>query len=161
HFFRRAFSLVRKDATLGMIATKTIAQGDTRATGLKWICQHGGEIFAARKRIKWPGMAAVVVSVVHVVKGRFGGPKRLDQREVDTISAFLFDRGSNDDPLRIAANASKSFQGSIVLGMGFTFDDTDTKGAATSLPEMRGLIERAPRNREVIFPYIGYAEVAT
>ena len=56
-------------------------------------------------------------------------------------------------------NAGKSFQGSIVLGMGFTFDDTDTKGVATSLAEMRRLIDEDPRNAEVIFPYIGGDEV--
>ena len=53
----------------GLIATNTIGQGDTRSTGLRWICNHGGTIYAARKRLKWPGEAAVVVSVVHVHKG--------------------------------------------------------------------------------------------
>ena len=38
HFFRRAFDLLRDDGTFGLIATNTIAQGDTRATGLRWIC---------------------------------------------------------------------------------------------------------------------------
>ncbi|MEN9938993.1 MAG: hypothetical protein RLZZ387_5572, partial [Chloroflexota bacterium] len=69
HFFRRAFNLLRRDATLGLIASNTIAQGDTRSTGLRWICKHGGEIYQARKRLKWPGLAAVIVSVVHVKKG--------------------------------------------------------------------------------------------
>ena len=41
------------------------------------------------------------------------------------ISAFLFHDGGHDDPERLAANSGKSFQGSIILGMGFTFDDTD------------------------------------
>lgn len=160
HFYRRAFDLIRKGGAFGLIATNTIAQGDTRSTGLRWICQHGGEIYCARRRIKWPGIAAVVVSVVHVMKGPFEGVKRLDDRIVDIITAFLFHRGGHDDPSRLAANAGKSFQGSIVLGMGFTFDDTDTKGIATPLAVMRHLIEKNPRNAEVISPYIGYSEVA-
>ena len=45
--------------------------------------------------------------------------------------------------------------------MGFTFDDTDKKGVASSLAEMQRLIEADPRNREVIFPYIGGEEVNT
>ncbi len=161
HFFRRAFDLVRRDGTFGLIATNTIGQGDTRSTGLRWICQHNGEIFTATKRVKWPGLAAVVVSVLHVIKGRYSGKKRLDDREVETITAFLFHRGGHDDPVRLSANAEKSYQGSIILGMGFTFDDTDPKGTATSLAEMRRLIERDPHNREVIFPYIGGEEVNT
>ncbi len=90
YFFRRAFHLIRKGGALGLIATNTIAQGETRSTGLRWICTHGGEIYAARKRVKWPGLAAVVVSVLHVVKGRYSGAKRLDDREVGAITAFLF-----------------------------------------------------------------------
>ncbi|MDA2928743.1 BREX-1 system adenine-specific DNA-methyltransferase PglX, partial [Acidobacteria bacterium AH-259-O06] len=159
HFYRRAFDLLCKGGAFGLIATNTIGQGDTRATGLRWICQHGSEIFTASKRVKWPGLAAVVVSVVHVMKGAFSGPKRLDDRDVETITAFLFHRGGHDDPTRLASNTGKSFQGCVVVGMGFTFDDTETKGVATPLTEMRRLIEKDPRNREVIFPYIGGEEI--
>ena len=161
HFFRRAFSLMRTDGAFGLIATNTIAQGDTRSTGLRWICENGGEIYRAKRRFKWPGLAAVVVSVLHVCKGRFGGAKYLDEHPVDRITAFLFHRGGHTDPARLKANAGKSFQGSIVLGMGFTFDDTDKKGVATPIAEMERLIDENPRNREVIFPYIGGSEVNT
>ena len=161
HFFRRAFSLIRRDGAFGLIATNTIAQGDTRSTGLRHICEHGGEIYQVRTRVQWPGLAAVVVSVLHVAKGRFPGEKRLDGKPVEKITAFLFHRGGNSDPARLKANAGKSFQGSIVLGMGFTFDDTDRKGIATPLAEMRRLIEDNPRNKEAIFPYIGGEEVNT
>ena len=190
HFFRRAFTLMRDRGTFGLIATNTIAQGDTRATGLRWICEHGGEIYRARRRVKWPGLAAVVVSVLHVAKGRFPaasaatakrlddeaapdhrpvtlpassspGTKRLDGEAVETITAFLFHRGGHADPARLATNAGKSFVGSYVLGMGFTFDDTDKKGVASPFAEMRRLIEKDSRNRQAIFPYIGGEEVNT
>ena len=161
HFYRRAFSSIRDGGTFGLIATNTIAQGDTRSSGLRWICEHGGEIYRATKRVQWPGEAAVIVSVLHVAKGPFRVRKVLDGATVDNITAFLFHRGGHADPARLAANAGKSFQGSIVLGMGFTFDDTDKKGVASSLAEMHRLIESDPRNREVIFPYIGGEEVNT
>ena len=185
HFFRRAFKLVRGDGAFGLIATNTIAQGDTRSSGLRWICEHGGKIYRATRRVKWPGDAAVVVSVLHVAKGGYAGRKALDgphppahrtQPEdgyagaggkalddandganidarhpahrarpegmyaagkvldgvnVEDITAFLFHRGGHADPARLEANAGKSFVGSYVLGMGFTFDDTDRKGAAS------------------------------
>ncbi len=161
HFFRRAFGLLRTGGTSGLIATNTIAQGDTRSTGLRWICNNGGEIYEARRRVKWPGLAAVVVSVLHVHRGDFPGERLLDGDAVDTITAFLFHRGGHDDPARLEANAGKNFVGSYVLGMGFTFDDTDRNGVATPLAEMQRLIESDPRNREVIFPYIGGEEVNT
>lgn len=160
HFFRRAFRLLRQGGTFGLIATNTIRQGDTRSTGLRWICTHGGEIYEAQRHVKWPGTeAAVVVAVVHVVKGAWDGPRLLDRREVETITAFLFHAGGHDDPARLVANAGMSFQGSIILGAGFTFDDTDKKGVATPIAEMHRLIAERPENAEVIFPYIGGEEV--
>lgn len=161
HFFRRAFSLLRPGGCLGLLATNTISQGDTRATGLRWICHNGGTIYAARRRIWWPGEAAVVVSAVHVCKGPIAAPYRLDGRDVPVITAFLFHAGGHDDPARLRENADKSFIGSYVLGMGFTFDDTDKDGAASPLAKMRELIASDPRNQERIFPYIGGEEVNT
>jgi hypothetical protein len=57
------------------------------------------------------------------------------------------------------ASEDKSFIGSYVLGMGFTFDDTDKKAVASPLTEKHRLIEKDPRNAERIFPYIGGKEV--
>lgn len=164
HFFRRCFHLLRPGGSLGLIATNTIAQGDTRSTGLRWICLNGGTIYAARKRYKWPGVAAVVVSVVHLLKGAYAGVKLLEKRAVEQITAFLFANGGHDDPKQLAANAGKSFQGSIVLGMGFTFDDSgpaddDTPGIPSPIATMKRLIAENPKNAEVIFPYIGGEEV--
>ncbi|MDX2271007.1 MAG: DNA methyltransferase [Cyanobacteriota bacterium] len=68
HFFRRSFTLLRWGGTVGLIATNTIAQGDTRSTGLRFICNNGGMIYNATRRYKWPGLAAVVVSLVHIMK---------------------------------------------------------------------------------------------
>ncbi len=154
HFFRRSFDLLRERGVFGLIATNTIAQGDTRATGLRQICQCGGEIYRARRRIPWPGLAAVIVSVVHVHRGAWVGPRLLNDLAAPTITAFLFHRGGHEDPARLAENAGKSFQGSIVLGMGFTFDDTDKMGVATPLAEMKCLIAENPKNQEAIFPLL-------
>jgi hypothetical protein len=83
---------------------------------------------------------------------------------VEQITAFLFDQGGHEDPKPLKANAGKSFQGSIVLGMGFTFDDSgeaddDTPGIPSPIATMERLIAENPRNAEVIFPYIGGKEM--
>jgi hypothetical protein len=160
HFYRRAFELLRRDGAFGLIATNTIGQGDTRTTGLHWICTHGGTVYDARRRMKWPGLAAVVVSIVHVVKGEAAGA-RLDGREVERITAYLFHAGGHESPCVLRTNEGKAFLGSKVYGQGFTFDDTETKGVASPLSEMQRLIEKDPRNAERIFPYIGGEEVNT
>ena len=71
HFFRRAFNLCAKQGTFGLIATNTIAQGDTRSTGLRWICTSWGDNLCSTKTRKVARPAAVVVSVVHIVKGTY------------------------------------------------------------------------------------------
>ena len=161
HFFRRAFDLLRDDGSFGLIATNTIAQGDTRESGLRPILTSGGTITATTRRLKWPGEAAVVVSVVHVLKGApvQGERALLDGVEVDRVSAYLVEGDFDDSPASLKANEGKAFQGSIILGMGFTFDDTDNKGVASPLSEMHRLIAKDPRNAERIKPYLGGEEV--
>ncbi len=159
HFFRRAFCLLRRDGCFGLIATKTIGQGDTRVTGLRWICTHGGWIYAARRRYKWPGSAAVMVSVVHVIRGARTDTCTLDGQPREQITAYLFHSGGHDDPATLTANDGKSYQGCILLGPGFTFDDRNPGGEANSISLMHRLIAEDKRNGERIFPYIGVEDV--
>ncbi len=159
HFFRRAFSKLRLKGILGLIATNTISQGDTRTSGLRWICDHKGFIYEARKRVKWPGRAAVVVSVIHISKSDPIAICTLDGKEVPLISAFLFHAGGNDDPARLRANEDRSFNRSYVNGMGFTFDDNDKDGMANSIVEMQRVIAANPRNADRIFPFISGEDI--
>ena len=164
HFFRRCFHLLRPGGSLGLIATNTIAQGDTRSSGLRWICLNGGTIYAARKRTKWPGVASVVVSIVHLVKGVYLSPKSLDGQPVERITAFLLGKGGHDDPKTLEANSNKSFMGSKTYGQGFTFDDCgqsddETPGLPSPIATMERLVADNPKNAKVIFPYIGGEEL--
>ncbi len=159
HFFRRAYGLLRDGGCLGLLATNTIRQGDTRATGLRPIRQAGGTVYMARRRCKWPGEAAVTVSLVHIAKGFVAGPYRLDGRSVPVITAFLFYDGGDDDPRSLRATAGLCYRGAELYGLGFTFDDTDKTGVANSTQLMRELIAKDRRNAERIVPYIGGEEV--
>jgi hypothetical protein len=158
HFFRRAFDLLRREGSFGLIATNTIGQGDTRNTGLRFIRANDGTIYDAIRRKAWPGQAAVIISIVHVHKGRIQGPSILDGRQVPIITAYLFHAGIDEDPARLRSNGELSFQGYIVVGMGFTFDDTDTTGVANPIAVMRKLILDNPANGERIAPYLGGEE---
>jgi hypothetical protein len=157
HFYRKAFSLLAPTGRFGLLATKTIAQGDTRSTGLRWIRKHDGQIFSATRRLRWPGRAAVIVSVVHVSKGGLHAASVLDGRLVDHISAFLFPRAGDEDPVRLAENERRSFQGNVIVGLGFTFDDKEP--AASPIAEMHRLLAQNPRNSECVFPYLGGDEL--
>jgi hypothetical protein len=99
HFFRRSFGLLCEGGVFGLIATNTIGQGDTRETGLATIIATGGSITRATRRLKWPGEAAVIVSVVHVVNGE-AQLQELDGRPVRRISALLEKDPKNGEPIK-------------------------------------------------------------
>ena len=157
HFFRRAFDLIQENGTSSLIATNTIAQGDTRRSGLRFIGMNRGDIFKAEKRIRWPGVAAVVVSVVSVKKGTYVGSRLLNGQKVEFISAFLIPSGTHQDPSVLRANNNTSFVGCDIKGQGFIFDDNDPDASPLSLKDE--LFASDPRNSEVIRPYLGGAEL--
>lgn len=153
YFFRRAFTLVRLNGAFGLIGTNTIAQGDTRTGGLGWIARHNGFLFAAQRRKRWPGLASVMISIVHVLKGDKPQKCLLDNREVEKITAFLVDRGNSDEPQQLGINSGISHSGVKTYGQGFLFADDD--GKATPLAEMWALVANDPTNNERIRPYLG------
>lgn len=143
-FFLRGFEALRNNGNFGLIATNTIAQGDTRQTGLDYIINQQGEIYRANPSVTWPGVAAVYVSIVHISKGHHQAQKVLINEHVQHISALLDDVENLGNPHILKANENKSFVGSYVLGMGFVM-----------LPEeAQLLIEKDARNNDVLFPYI-------
>lgn len=146
YFFLRARQLLREGGGLGMLATNTIAQGDTREVGLEQIVSTGGVIYRAVPSRKWPGTSAnLEVAHVWVRRGQWNGEYVLDDRGVPGITPFLTVPGAvTGKPYRLAANADKSFIGSYVLGMGFVLTPE----------EAQALIARNPRNRDVLFPYL-------
>ena len=157
HFFRKAFNLCRDGGAFGLIATNTIAQGDTRRTGLRFLCKNGATIFYAVRRLKWPGSAAVVVSEICAAKNVALSRFELDGKNVDRITAFLFHAGESDDPATLSANLNASFIGCDIKGQGFLFDDGDPDANPVSL--MNDLVGRDSRNSERIRPYIGAEEL--
>lgn len=161
HFFRRGFSLLREGCCFGLLATNTISQGDTRESGLRPLLASNGTILRATRRLPWPGEAAVIVSVVHLMKGRASRPI-LDGRQVRRISAYLVEGELDASPVPLSKNSGVAFNGCVLMGLRFTFDDENAaRGKSNSVSEMHKLIERQPRNAARIFPYIGGEEVSS
>ena len=161
YFFRRAFSLLRMGGAFGLVATNTIAQGDTRNAGLSYILRQRGTIYRAIKRLPWAGDAAVHVSVVHVSKGLSNLEVILNDKAVTSISSFLLAAPEVDDPKRLTANLKKSFLGHMLLGLGFTFSNERSPSSASPLELMTELVEKDSRNCQIIREYIGGMEVNT
>ncbi len=153
HFFRRAAHLIGEHGTLGLIATNTIAQGDTRESGLARLVDQGWQIYNAVDSMRWPGAAAVTVSVVHLAKGRSRNrvAVRLGNRAVPVINTRLGDTPERDDPKPLFPNGAASYLGSKIYGQGFILTTS----------ERDELVARDARNAERIFPYLGGEEVNT
>lgn len=141
YFFLDAFSLLRNQGNFGLLAVNTIAEGDTRQVGLEQLVRQDAVIYSSFPNEPWPGEAAVVTSRVHVHKGEWKGARSLLGKQVVHISPFLSDR-EEWTPKRLKANEGIAFQGSIVVGMGFVISEG----------EALAMIERDPRNKEVLFP---------
>jgi hypothetical protein len=139
---------------MGLIATNTIGQGDTRTTGLEVLVAGGGRIYDVTRDMTWPVKRAnVSVSVVHVAKGSTtnGLRNRLDGVDVAVISSHLRAAPERTNPARLPQNQGRSFQGSTVLGKGFVLTPQDRDA----------LIQADAQNDERIFPYIGGQELNT
>ena len=159
YFFRRCFEKIRQRGTAGLIASNTIAQGDTRQTGLAFICENGGTIFNAVRRMKWPGQAAVVVSKVFFRKREHSTNGILDGKSVEKITAFLFTSGGNTNPHTLKQSCGLCFKGVDINGMGFTFDDDDPKGVATPISVLENLRDVASSKVSIVRPFIGGQEL--
>jgi hypothetical protein len=145
YFFLRGYGLLAEPGTMALLATNTIAQGDTREVGLDRLVEQGAVLMRAVKSRKWPGVANLEVSHVWVRRGAWQGSVNLDDRVVRAISPQLVVPGRvTGKPYRLKENEGKSFQGSIVLGMGFVLEPEDAQA----------LIAKDPRNKDVLFPYL-------
>ncbi len=156
-FLRRAFTLLRTNGAFGLIATNTIAQGNTRVSGLEQITATGGTIFSAQRRYQWPGSAAVITSIIHVTKCSNGAASCLDGQYVPRISAFLLAGDGDKSPEPLIMNKGRAYVGAKIWGAGFVFEQ-DPSGGSSSITDMERLVSHDPRCREVIFPYLGGEE---
>ena len=161
-FVRRSASLCHPEGAIGLITTNTIAQGSTRESGLAYLVKAGYSIFAAWRRRQWPSAASVKVSLIFLKHGSQSvnsTAKWLNGRPVKQISSLLNESDIEESPPRLQENRGRCLQGSIVLGMGFTFDDHNRR--ATPLSEMNRLIDEDPQRSQLIKPYMGGRELNT
>ncbi|MGW0646367.1 Eco57I restriction-modification methylase domain-containing protein [Streptomyces badius] len=129
----------------GIIATNTIAQGDTREVGLDRATDAGWTVYRAIKSQPWPGAATLEVSLVWMGHALERELRILNEERVKGITSGLDAKSrASGRPHRLAENSDRSYQGSIVLGMGFVLT-AEQAGA---------LIKKDGRNREVVFPYL-------
>ena len=153
YFFLRAFSLLNGRGTVGLIATNTVAQGDTREVGLDRMVDSGFTITRAIQSRSWPSQSAnLEFAAVWGTRDAVSPRTAMvcDDAPVARISSLLEPAGRAEGrPERLAENSGIAFQGCIVLGKGFVLESE----------EAREWIEEDSRNTEVLFPYLNGRDV--
>ncbi|MDQ3577148.1 MAG: N-6 DNA methylase [Actinomycetota bacterium] len=144
YFLLRDLDIAQR-GRIGIIATNTIAQGDTREVGLDQAIENGWNIYRAVKSQPWPGTASLEVSLLWIGHTSRHELCDLNGRQVGGITPSLDPQSRiSGNPKRLISNAGQSFQGCIVLGGGFVLE----------VKEASVLIDHDHRNRDVLFPYL-------
>jgi type I restriction-modification system DNA methylase subunit len=148
YFFLRVMTLLADRAAIGLVATNSIAQGRSREVSLDRMVADGFTITRCIQSRPWPAASASLeYAAVWGTNGEVAGniPRTADDVPTKRISTLLEPGGRLDSvPLRLAENSAIAFQGSYVLGMGFTVE-----------PELAAKwIESDSRNGQVLFPYL-------
>ena len=154
YFFLRAQSLLAPGGTIGLIATNTIAQGDTRAVGLDQMVANGFSITRAVQSRSWPVASAnleyaAVWGTVGPVSG--GVPCISDDQPVKRITPLLEPGGRVEgSPHRLLQSKGVAFVGSFVNCIDeFTF--------SSELADK--WIRQDPSLGSVVKPYLGGEDV--
>ena len=144
YFLLRDLAIAR-GGRVGIIATNTIAQGDTRRVGLDQAVDMGWAVYRAEKSQRWPGTASLEVALLWT--GHPGEHETciLDGALVRAITPSL-DPPSliSGNPHSLASNSGQTFEGCKPIGTGFIL----------SKEEALSLIQKDPVNADVLFPFL-------
>lgn len=148
YFMLRAASLLNERGQLGLIATNSVAQGESREVGLARFSELGLSIHRAVQSEPWPSKsAALEFAVIWASRAKAAPGVRFEVDGVwaSKISSLLEPQGGfSGDPVPLRANRGLAFQGVIVLGKGFIL-----RGGPA-----QQLIDADKRNGEVVRPYM-------
>ncbi|MGW1181723.1 Eco57I restriction-modification methylase domain-containing protein [Streptomyces drozdowiczii] len=148
YFLMRMAGLLSACGQGAIVATNTLAQGDSRAVGLEQLVSDGVQIRRALKSEAWPSKSAVLEYCAVWLTRHPTAPdvkRYLDGNPVREITASLSPATRFSGPLgRLVANKSLVFQGSNILGTGFTM----------SPEEADRWIAKDPKNAEILQPYL-------
>ncbi|GAA2110595.1 hypothetical protein GCM10009759_52030 [Kitasatospora saccharophila] len=147
-FFLRAMSLLAGTGNLGLIATNTVAQGDTREVGLDQMVANNFTIARSIQSRPWPATSAnLEYAAVWGTRSAIASdvPRVADGVEAQQVLTLLEPAGRVDGPpVRLAENSGIAFKGCFVQGMGFVL----------GIEEADAWLKADPRNSEVLFPYL-------
>ncbi|GLZ04312.1 hypothetical protein Acsp03_17780 [Actinomadura sp. NBRC 104412] len=148
YFLLRIVALLGDSGQTGILATNTLAQGDSRRVGLDQIVSDDAVIRRAIKSEPWPSRSAVLeFCAVWISRATLGKNSifQLGRIVVPGITPSLdgLSRVSGN-PYRLATNFGMCIHGTKIWGRGFTLTPSEAKE----------LIAEDARNGDVLQPYL-------
>jgi hypothetical protein len=147
-FVLRADRLLSARGQLGYVAVNSLIEGPTLKVGLAQVTENGLTIRAGRPPHPWPTKSANL-QIVELWASRNPLSRSaaifVDGEEVPAVGPDLEPYGRvRGRPQHLRENEGFAFQGTILLGTGFTL----------SQDQKEELVGRDPRNADVIHPYV-------
>ena len=147
YFLHLAERFLKPGGVCGLLMTNSIAEGDSRKTGLDPILARGGEIYSVDS-FPWLGNAAVHVTAIHLnfPKGKTRTSPLLPVLNgicVPRIFASLKHLDSSLTSYRFPENETLCYQGCVLAAKGFIL----------TMEEARTLWEKDEKYRNVVLPY--------
>ena len=133
YFYRRCYELLIKGGYFGLIATKSIAESDTRSFGLESIIIDGGIIYRADISQPWPGQASVIITILHINKKSWSGIIYRDGINVKNITSSLNEDLDFELAKRLSHNITYS-QGTMLYGGAFVKNKKDISSLLVNNP---------------------------
>jgi len=158
YWFRRAHEELKPGCRAGLVGTNTVRQNNSRESGLGYIVSTGGTITEAVSTQVWSGDAVVHVSIVNWVKGEADGPMRLSTQQGDKTSSpwevLELPRISSALSPNTDVTGAKDLAANTLSKSCFQGQTHGHKGFLLTRSEKDTLLRRAPREAEVIFPFM-------
>lgn len=154
YWFRKAHQVLKPGQRAGLVGTNSISQNRARSASLEYITSLGGVITDAVSSQKWPGEAKVHVSIVNWIKEpAFELTERtLDGARVGGITPSLTaSLGDEWEPVPLAENKGKCFQGPTPVGEGFVLGER----------EAASLVAANASDAIVVRPYLTGDDIAS
>ncbi|MFG3164062.1 Eco57I restriction-modification methylase domain-containing protein [Streptomyces sp. NPDC048232] len=154
YFELRAHGLLKLTGQTGLVATNTLAQGDTREVGLDQLERGGIQIRRAIKSAPWPSRSAVLeYCTVWTTRAQVGdhANRVLDGVAVPNGISTSLNPATREASWaeRLEGNRGVSHVGAYVLGLGFTILED----------QARAWIEEDERYSRVLFPYVNGQDI--
>ncbi|GAB3732803.1 Eco57I restriction-modification methylase domain-containing protein [Nocardiopsis nanhaiensis] len=155
YFALQFHSTLNPSGQTGLIATNTLAQGDTREVSLDQLTSSGAHIRKSIKSKPWPSNSA---ALEYCAIWTTLSPTAKDSHIVaDGVRVSKIDSSLNPQsrikgaPFKLTESADICIYGTYILGLGFTMPES----------EAIELIRKNEKNNDVIFPFLGGNDVTS